>query len=404
MHTNLMPTERQHSPHRLHDLHGLPQKELCLTTLTASVNTQLDHLLEEICLTLSLTETQYNLAKERYQAIGTWLSQSSSALYRFSPEVYPQGSLRLQTPVKPIARLEYDLDLICLLHLHPGFYQEPMIVYAMVEERLKANGLYRNKIERYKRCLRITYANEFHLDITPACPDPRMGGTYILVPDRKMHQWKPSNPIGYATWFDQRSSCRTDAFTAKRVEPLPPNELVPSKAPLRRVVQLLKRHRDVVFQGDEDAPRSIVLTTLAAQHYDGQRCITDALVGVLDKIVLSIASTPGRLAIPNPANPAERFCEAWANNPEAYHKFVDFLYALQRRFRKLLGQTGLANIAQSLQILFGESITVKAIEAYTDRMHHERTRQQIHFRTSGVGLTTATARTRPIPKNTFYGQ
>jgi len=87
-----------------------------LPILTASANTQLDHLLEEICRTLSLTETQYNLAKERYQTIGTWLSQSSSALYRFSPEVYPQGSLRLQTPVKPIARLEYDLDLICLLY------------------------------------------------------------------------------------------------------------------------------------------------------------------------------------------------------------------------------------------------------------------------------------------------
>ena len=375
-----------------------------MTTLTASANTQLDQLLEEICLTLTLTETQYNLAKERYQAIGKWLSQPSSALYLFRPEIYPQGSVRLQTTVKPIARLEYDLDLVCLLQLHPGLYQEPMIVYAMVEERLKANGLYSNKTERYKRCLRINYANEFHLDITPACPDPRIGCPYILVPDRKIQQWKPSNPIGYAAWFDQQSYCLTEAFAAKQVEPLPPNEPAHRKKPLRRVVQLLKRHRDVVFQGDEDAPRSIVLTTLAAQHYDGQRCITDALVGVLDNIVLSIESTPGMLAIPNPANPAEKFCEAWANNPDAYQKFVDFLYALQRRFRKLLGQTGLANIADSLQILFGESVTIKAIETYTDRMNHERKRQQVHFKPPVVGLTTATSGTRPVPKNTFYGK
>src|SRR5262245_31103358 len=120
--------------------------------------------------------------------------------------------------------------------------------------------------------------------------------------------------------------------------------------------------------------------------------------------MLSIASTPGRLAIPNPANPAEQFCEACAHNPAAYHKVVELLYALQQRGRKLLGQTGLTNIAQSLNSLFGESVTTKAIEAYTDRMHHERTHQQIHFRTSGVGLTTATAGTSPIPKNTFYGQ
>ena len=167
-----------------------------MTTLTASANTPLDQLLDEICLTLALTATQYDVAKERYQAIGTWLSQSSSALYCFRPEVYPQGSLRLQTPVKPIARLEYDLDLICLLHLHPGFYQEPMSVYAMVEERLKANGLYHNKIERYKRCLRINYANEFHLDITPACPDPAWAVHTFSFPTGKFNNGSRAIPSG----------------------------------------------------------------------------------------------------------------------------------------------------------------------------------------------------------------
>lgn len=371
---------------------------------TTSINAQLNQLLDDICMALQLTATQYDIAEERYQAIGTWLSEPNSPLYLFRPDIYPQGSVRLQTTVKPLARLEYDLDLVCLLQLNPQFHQHPMAVYDMVEARLKANGLYRGKVERYKRCLRINYANEFHLDITPAYPDPQLGGTCILVPDRKIERWKPSNPISYAEWFDKQTDRLVATFVTKRIEPLPPNGSANSKAPLRRVVQLLKRHRDVVFKEDENAPRSIALTTLAAYHYGGQVCTTDALVGILDNIVAHIASMPGVIEIPNPSNSNEKFSEAWENNPAAYRAFVDFMYAFQRRFHELLRQTGIANIANGLNTLFGESVTTKAIEAYTDRMNQARHRNQVHFNKVGVGLTAPISSTRPVPKNTFYGQ
>jgi hypothetical protein len=63
-------------------------------------------------------------------------------------------------------------------------------------------------LERLKRCLRLNYAGAFHLDILPACPNDRLGGGAILVPDRKLECWKDSNPKGFAEWFFLRCVVR----------------------------------------------------------------------------------------------------------------------------------------------------------------------------------------------------
>jgi hypothetical protein len=44
------------------------------------------------------------------------------------------------------------------------------------------------------------------MDILPAIPDPSRGGTALLVPDHDAQSWKPSNPKGYAAWFDLRKT------------------------------------------------------------------------------------------------------------------------------------------------------------------------------------------------------
>ena len=53
------------------------------------------------------------------------------------------------------------------------------------------------------------------------------------------------------------------------------------KSPLQRVVQILKRHRDLMFNGDESKPISIIITTLAARAYNKETDVLDALVNVV---------------------------------------------------------------------------------------------------------------------------
>lgn len=80
-----------------------------------------------------------------------------------------------------------------------------------------------------------------------------------------------SDPIAFADWFHDRMRAELiqleEAVVAKRmeIEQAPPSA---RKTMLQRAVQALKRHRDMHFQGaTEDAPASIIITTLAARAY-----------------------------------------------------------------------------------------------------------------------------------------
>src|SRR5690606_23954051 len=96
--------------------------------------------------------------------------------------------------------------------------------------------------------------------------------------------WKISNPEGYAQWFEttMKSAMRFDVLEkSAQVDDIP---LYKRKTPLQKVIQLLKKHRDLMFEDDADSkPISIILTTLAARAYAGEQDFFDALSNVLER-------------------------------------------------------------------------------------------------------------------------
>ena len=75
------------------------------------------------------------------------------------------------------------------------------------------------------------------------------------------------------------------------------------KAPLQIAVQVLKRHRDIYFDGSDDAPISIIITTLAARAYQGQDSIYATLSHLLERMPNFIEYDANGLAyIRNPMN------------------------------------------------------------------------------------------------------
>lgn len=83
--------------------------------------------------------------------------------------------------------------------------------------------------------------------------------------------WPISNPEGYAQWFESRMRLGVDfvAINKAHYEELP---FFKRKTILQRSVQILKRHRDIMFQKNDDVkPVSIIITTLAARAYQGER-------------------------------------------------------------------------------------------------------------------------------------
>lgn len=370
-------------------------------------NTQVDDLLKRTCEELQLSPPRYDQAVERYQAVCNWLEADGSLVAVFNPTIYPQGSMKIGTTVKPFGSEEYDLDFVCEFRFSVSQLQSPLQLLKLLEERLRQHALYRSILEMKNRCVRLNYANEFHMDILPACPDPHGGGSCLFVPDRKTQSWNYSNPKGYADWFESRCELALKLLIEQRrlmakAEPIPPQEAAEEKAILKRVVQLLKRWRDVRYQQEPKlAPISMVLTTMAARAYGGEHTVTGALTSVLNNFVSLIAQSSPRIFVLNPANSKEDLSERW-NDTVQYRAFVDGVSELQERWNKALATSGIQNVSNQLGYIFGEPVKA-AVKKQAAAL--QELREKSSLRVSQAGLLTAAptigVRVRP---NTFHGK
>jgi Second Messenger Oligonucleotide or Dinucleotide Synthetase domain len=371
---------------------------------TESIEAQLDDLLMRICVDLQLDETRYKLAERSYRGVGTWL-ESQSLVARLHPNIYAQGSILLGTTVRPLSGEEFDLDFVCEFICGTHFFGRPVDALNLIERALKSNLVYAPMVERKNRCIRLNYAHEFHLDILPACKDPRNGNTCILVPDRKLGEWVPSNPLGYGSWFNDRSRQSLIRTMVEKATPLPTPQRAEHKPPLKLCVQLWKRRRDIRHIDEPaSAPISIILTTLAGSFYRGEQSVTAAMANVLQSTVDAVKSSPSRLVVVNPSNPLEDLSERWDLDVTGYKEFVDGVTEFRDQWTALHRARGIDNVAKSLEFLFGESITKRVIEKQVHDIEAARTSNQLQIKkASGILAGSAGASTMRVKPNTFYG-
>lgn len=368
----------------------------------APPNADLDYLLAEVARSLQLTPDQYRLAAEHYGAVTRWLAADGSPLADYQPWIYPQGSMALETTVRPRTREEYDLDLVC--EMQPTG-MSAMWVYGAIHDRLKAHEQYAPMVEKKNRCVRLNYAHNFHLDIIPAEPDEdRLDGA-IWVPDRKLADWTPSNPKGYIAWFTDRSRV-TLAELRKKVDPLPQPTPSDEKPALAIAVQLIKRRRDMLLEEDV-APRSIVLTTLAAEAYQGTDCVLTAIGQIVAGIQHRIRTAhPDRIVVCNPTNSGEMFCESF-NGPGRYEAFKRFINLLQQDVAELRAAQGIPQLKRLMEQKFGVEPTESAMRSYAERLKAQRDTGTLGFTGAGAGglaiFTDTPGPSRIVPPNRYYG-
>ena len=363
--------------------------------LTASASIQLDFLLEGVAGSLQLTKTLYSDVESKYRAVTNWLSKPDSPLVTFKPTIYPQGSMSLQTTVKPRAQDEFDLDLVCLLEIDPTV--GPARLFQLVRQRIADNAKYKPILQVRPRCIRLNYAGQFHLDIIPACPNPQEGGTAILIPDRELQSLKNSDPKGYIRWFDGRCEQGRSIYAKEGVEPLPDNG--GRKACLRLITQLTKRHRDVVYEDDPAAPSSIALTTLLGNTYRGEVVCTDALLSALDEVAALINGTQGILVISNPVDPSENLARKWT--PATHRRFRKFVLHFRDRMKHLLTLQGMQAVQAELAVLFGEAPARASIHALAEKVNDDRSSGRLSV--AGPAATVGFSRGVKVRTNTFHG-
>jgi hypothetical protein len=366
-------------------------------------NAGLDEFLYEVCEELQLNEARYDLAVDRYNTLNRLLEGKESPFRYFRPEIYPQGSMALGTTVKPIDG-PHDLDFV--LQLSPEHdHVDPMALIRTLYEFLRQHDRYRPMTSLKKRCVRIEYADEFYMDVLPACRNSAAGGTCIRVPDRAVTGWSDSNPRGYISWF--KDMCRV--FLAEGVlakaEPIPDQEAVGEKSTLQLVVQLIKRWRDLYYANAQDlAPISIVLTTLAAHTYGRQpsvsRALTSVLEGINDLVGASRRAGEEHLRVLNPANPAEDLSERWDSNLAAYQAFEKGIRAFSERWSQLTLRGG--NVDADLKALYGEPVS-SVLRKRAIRLQENRSAGRLGITSAGI-ITSTAAANMSIKPNTFYGE
>jgi hypothetical protein len=372
-------------------------------------------LLEWACEHIELSETAAQTAAKRYGSVGQWLANGPEPSLADST-IYAQGSARLRTAIKPPKGDEFDIDLIVELPRSRGLL--PSSVINIVGDRLKAHDEYKRMLSPIKRGWRLTYANDFHLDITPAIPDLARCGHCILVPDRKLTAWKESNPKGYAKWFDEIADLAVVGLTTQAalradIEPLP--EDVRFKGVLRRAVQLFKRHRDDLFarrlpEQEEHKPISIIITTLAARAY---RFVvqTRPLSSELEMLLAVLRRMPDELRIDeygyprvaNPMNHAENFAEKWKEERRKANAFFVWHRDALDAFGRLASAEGIDEIQAALAAIVGDDVSGFATAQYTHRLSKAREKRALQLG-AGTGLVKAPAIVAATPaKSTFFG-
>jgi hypothetical protein len=210
------------------------------------------------------------------------------------PHIFPQGSFRLGTVIRPLDdNEEYDLDLACKLRLGASSQSHTQKQVAeLVGAELKLYKERRNILEpllQKHRCWRLGYRDtlKFHMDVVPCIPADQsrrmqieksmvrnglnesvassVAATTVLITDDRHHnydrlssEWGISNPEGYARWFEERINVgqRRDLIEKAHVDQIPLFERV---TPLQQAIRVLKRHRDQMFREDfESKPISIM--------------------------------------------------------------------------------------------------------------------------------------------------
>jgi hypothetical protein len=360
------------------------------------------HAINEIAGSIEIPESAYEKAEARYKDLGEWFGRREAQSNKYAPHIYPQGSFRLGTVIRPLNDTdEYDLDMGCRLEKDVTKQNcSQIILKRLVGADVEAYRVARNiqeKMEEKHRCWRLKFADtlKFHLDVVPSIPetaerrrqiqqaiiragDPsdlaiRVANLTGAITDNQdpnyqviSDAWRLSNSEGFALWFESRmltaeglSEDLAIRARAAKVDKLPAFRW---KTPLQRCVQILKRHRDMMFAKAPDGkPASIILTTLAARAYQGERDITDALAAILS--TMGTLVRPNAPRVPNPVNPAEDFADRWAANPALEVNFWNWLRRANEDFNAIRTERKPDLIIRAARDKFGASLNETELKA-----------------------------------------
>jgi hypothetical protein len=410
------------------------------TILKKEINT----ILEKLGGELDITKTEYEMAVNSYNDVGDWLSKDDSSLSKFNPSILPQGSFMLGTMIRPVnPEDDLDIDLVCKLDSIPSTWSQEDLKEA-VGNRLKEHKRYNDNLKDKnggQRCWTIKYAeaSNYHLDVLPCIADSNylqfLNESYytdseldvdklaIKITDNESESykliiphedWDKSNPFGFAKWFLKQAHISQLKLITLNESIKPVEDFEKEKLPLKVIVQLLKRHRDIMFTdkkyNTENKPISIIITTLAGLSYNKANNVIDGLSGIIKNIhrhikkdVWNVDNNSYETWIENPINSSENFANKWTLEKQKEDYFYMWLNKLEKDFADILNSEnrGFKSLNESLSLQFGADLTSKVFKSVAMKTKDKRDSGILKMAT-GTGLLGSTGTS--VKKHEFYGE
>lgn len=381
------------------------------------------------------TATQLAALERSYESVGQYVIDSAE-FAGLALRAHAQGSRAIGTIIRPVWADAFDIDLV--IRLHRSTFQKysgqngPARLINDLYTVLKRYAAQHNlEIVKWERCVTLKYADEMCVDVAPIIEEPSItalyGDTHARIPDRNLQLYEPSNPEGLASSFNQTAKI-SPAFTANKMyksfaedsvfgelQPLPNADEVMNRL-LSRLIQIMKIHRDKTFgaptMGQDCAPKSIFITTLAAAAYEVRAQIPhdsplDLLLDIVDTMPLffeRLILQGGRefWSLPNLTAPGDNLASGMnsAANQDAFFRW----------HARLIGD--LTQILQAIEQRAGSDQLIKLVkEAFGDRaaravidMNAPRPLEKPGQRLVILGAATGPTISVPARAHTFFGK
>ncbi|MGC5000058.1 SMODS domain-containing nucleotidyltransferase [Streptomyces sp. DT195] len=292
--------------------------------------------------TINLNQTRLNQLDDHVEAIMSYL-KSDAVLGPLIQGMDKQGSWAHRTIIKPVAGKndEFDADFLLTLEVIDEWEDSPEEYLNLLFDALKRSSIYKPKVIKKNRCVRINYANDCHVDIVPhlVLDD----GREVIVNSEEAI-FEETNPKGYTDWMKERDRL--------------------AQGNLRKVIRLLKYLRD---SKDTFSVPSVILTALLGEHvqiYDAKnryRDVPTTLVNLVEDLSAWLDLNPIMPSLSDPSCPQTTFNHRW--DQDKYTNFATCMRSFTKRMRDAYDEEDKETSVRLWQDLFGDGFKAPATTA-----------------------------------------
>lgn len=293
--------------------------------------------------TVNLNPTRLNDLDSRVDSI-TEALKTAQALDGRVVDTVPQGSWAHRTIIRPADGFEFDADFLVQLTEDTDWNDNPRSYANAAWSAVSNHGTYGPMSKKKDRCIRVTYANDCHIDIVPYLI---LGCGREVIVNRDRNEFEDTNPIGFTQWLQEK-----DTLT---------------NGNLRKVLRLLKYLRD---HRDAFKVKSVLLTTLVGNIADQWRTgdpdyykdVLTTLLHLVEDLDTWLQANETKPWISDPSCPQTSFNHRWTD--DQYRVFRDKIHKLAPKIRTAYDASTPSESISAWQDVFGpdfpSALTAKA--------------------------------------------